>query len=84
MTGLASANLREIAEHYRQKATECRAKADLTDDEWARQSFLETAEFWLRLGLQAARRMQASNENHNDNTKKTQTPGEENVIEKWK
>ena len=45
MTGPASDRLRKIAEHYRQKAAECRTKADLTDDEWARRSFLNLLNF---------------------------------------
>lgn len=60
MTGPAT--LRKIAEHCRQMATECRTKADLTDDEWARRSFLETAEFWMLRGVQAARQIQEPNE----------------------
>ena len=62
MTAPATPHLRKMAEHYRQKAAECRTKADLTNDEWARQSFLESAEFWMRLGVQAARRMQGPKE----------------------
>ena len=76
MTGPASDHLREIAEHYRQRATECRTKAELTDGEWARRSFHESAEFWMRLGVQAARRIQGSNGQHVNTEHK---PGEENV-----
>ena len=60
MTEPETADLRILAEHYRQKAVECRTKADQTDDEWARRSFLESAEFWMRLGVEAARRIPRS------------------------
>jgi hypothetical protein len=59
MTDVATETLRAVAERYREKATECRTKADLTNDTWAKQSFLEAAEFWMRLGVQAARRVAA-------------------------
>ena len=62
MTEPSKDTLRAAAEHYRQKAFECRTKADRTNDQWARHSFLEAAEFWMRLGVQAARRVAATNE----------------------
>jgi hypothetical protein len=77
MTGSGTDHLRKIAEHYHEKATECRTKADLTDDEWARQSFLESAEFWMRLGVQAARRVQGPKEQRQGSVEKDQPPGEE-------
>jgi hypothetical protein len=54
--------LRNAADHYRLKAAECRNKADQTSDSWARQSLLESAEFWMRLGVQAAQRFAGANE----------------------
>jgi len=62
MTAPATDDLRRLAERYRQKAAECRTKADLTNDKWARQSLLESAEFWMRLGVEAARRMHGPKE----------------------
>jgi len=58
--------LRNAADHYRRKAAECRNKADHTNDDWARQSLLESAEFWMRLGVQAARRVAGANEGRID------------------
>lgn len=66
MTGPAIDRLRKVAEDCRQKALECRSKADLTKDEWARHSFLESAEFWMRLGVESARRLRALDEDQQD------------------
>jgi hypothetical protein len=48
---------RRQAEEYRRRAAECRNRAEQSDDEWVRQSLLETAESWMRLAVQAARRI---------------------------
>jgi hypothetical protein len=48
---------RRQAEEYRQRAAECRSRAEQSDDEWVRKSLLETAESWMRLAVQAARRI---------------------------
>jgi len=74
MTASAIEHLRRLAEHYRQKAAECRTKADLTSDEWARQSLLESAEFWMRLGVQAARRMRGAKERQHSSEETTSDP----------
>ena len=79
MTGPATDRLRKIAEHYRQKAVECRTKADLTNDEWARRSLLESAKSWMRLGVLAARRMQEQKEPQQGGAGEDKQSREENV-----
>ena len=59
MTAPTTEQWRKTAELYRDKAAECQTKAANTRDAWARRSFLESAEFWMRLGVQAARKMRA-------------------------
>ena len=48
---------RRQAEEYRRRAVECQNKAAQTADEWAQRSFLDTSESWMRLALQAVRRI---------------------------
>ena len=59
MAVLSADDWRRVAEHYHRKASECRTKAGETKDAWARQSYLESAEYWMRLGVGAARRLPA-------------------------
>ena len=59
MAKLSIEQLRKQAEEYRQRAAECRTRAEETKDDWARQSLLETAEYWMRMAVQVARRISA-------------------------
>jgi hypothetical protein len=49
----------ESAADYRQRAEECRRKADASQDEWARATFLDASVEWEKLAKKKARRSAA-------------------------